>query len=57
MVFRTGEESPCTGIAILHEDIATVGEDGRIVLLSTRQDDPLRVIGKFILDIGYQKLT
>ncbi|KAG8245999.1 Nucleoporin Nup43 [Homalodisca vitripennis] len=36
--FPTGEESSCTGLASFEEDVATIGEDGRINLLSTREE-------------------
>lgn len=43
--FRTGEESACSGLATFEEDVATIGEDGRINLLSTRQEDSVRIYG------------
>ncbi|KAJ9595957.1 hypothetical protein L9F63_012850 [Diploptera punctata] len=42
--FECGEKCPCTGLACFEEDIATVGEDGRLVLLTARQKRPLRCI-------------
>ena len=44
--YKTKEPSPCTGLACFEEDIATIGEDGRIVLLTLVQTKPIRVIGK-----------
>lgn len=44
--FEFGGSSPCTGLACFEEDIATVGEDGRLVLLTARQNRPVRRIEK-----------
>ena len=39
-------ECPCTGVAAKGDDtVVTVGEDGRICVLSTEQTAPVRVIG------------
>lgn len=41
---------PCTGVAAKGDDtVVTVGEDGRICVLSTEQSAPVRIIGK----VGY----
>lgn len=42
--FKTGERSSCTGIATFEEDVATIGEDGRINLLSLHSERLVRVI-------------
>ncbi|GLH06246.1 Coatomer subunit beta' [Gryllus bimaculatus] len=44
--FSYGNCCPCTGLACFEEDIATIGEDGRIALLTARQKNPLRKIDK-----------
>ncbi|XP_069668662.1 nucleoporin Nup43 isoform X2 [Periplaneta americana] len=44
--FSFERSSPCTGLACFEEDIATVGEDGRLVLLTARQKRPVRRIEK-----------
>lgn len=44
--FKTKESSPCTSLACFEEDVATVGEDGRIALLTVTQNKPIRVIGR-----------
>lgn len=45
--FKNGDASSCTGLACFEEDIATVGEDGRITLITVSQTKPVRTIGKF----------
>ena len=49
MCFRFGGCSPCTGLACFEEDIASVGEDGCLLLLTATQKKPVRRIGEFTL--------
>lgn len=42
--FMSGDESPCTGLATFDKDIASIGEDGRIVLLTAHQQSPVAVV-------------
>ena len=42
--FEYGGSSPCTGLACFEEDVATVGEDGRLILLTARQKQTVRRI-------------
>lgn len=42
--FRFGGKSPCTGLACFEEDIASVGEDGCLSLLTATQKKPVRRI-------------
>ncbi|XP_034952002.1 pre-mRNA-splicing factor ATP-dependent RNA helicase DHX15 isoform X2 [Chelonus insularis] len=42
--FDTAENASCTALATFNQDIATVGEDGRINLLTAQQKKPVRVI-------------
>ncbi|XP_075223788.1 nucleoporin 43 [Lycorma delicatula] len=42
--FSSGDKSSCTGLATFEEDVATIGEDGRISLLSLHHEKLLRVI-------------
>ncbi|PSN43436.1 Nucleoporin Nup43 [Blattella germanica] len=39
--FEFGAVSSCTGLACFEEDIATVGEDGRLILLTARRKQPV----------------
>lgn len=41
---RTKDEASCTALATFDQDIATVGEDGRINLLTSQQKKQFRVI-------------
>lgn len=43
--YKTGEPCVCSDISCLDEDVASVGEDGRIVLLTANEPQPVRVIG------------
>lgn len=43
-VFKNGEESSCTSLAIYDNDIVTVGEDGRINLLNAKSSKVLRTV-------------
>ena len=49
---------PCTGVVAKGDDtVVTVGEDGRISVLSIEQTTPVRVIGKlFVASITYTSL-
>lgn len=38
---------PCTALATNGDQIASVGEDGNLVILNPSQDQPVRNIGKF----------
>lgn len=42
--FASGDTSPCTGISVFDKDIATVGEDGRLNILSSNGMNVLREI-------------
>lgn len=42
---NTNDYAPCTGLSTFEQDIASVGEDGRINLLTAGQKQPVRVIG------------
>lgn len=42
--FKTLEHASCTGLSAFEQDIATVGEDGKINLLTAAQKKPVRVI-------------
>ncbi|KAG8234873.1 hypothetical protein J437_LFUL014565 [Ladona fulva] len=39
-----GEHCPCTALASFDEDIVTVGEDGRMVLLTAHRKNPVRIM-------------
>lgn len=41
----TGEQATCSGLALFEDDIATIGEDGRINLLSAKQEGSVRIYG------------
>lgn len=43
--FQYDEPSPCTSLALYENDIVTVGEDGRINLLSAQSNIIIRRIG------------
>lgn len=43
--FKNGEAAACTDISSFDGDIVSIGEDGRIVLLSVAQKNPVQVIG------------
>lgn len=43
--FKNGDSAPCTDIGSFDGDIISVGEDGRIVLLSVGQKTPVQIIG------------
>ncbi|KAK2575703.1 hypothetical protein KPH14_012093 [Odynerus spinipes] len=42
--FKTSDHAPCTALSNFEQDIVSVGEDGRINLLTTSQKKPVRVI-------------
>lgn len=42
--FKTTDQASCTALATFNQDIATVGEDGKINLLAGQQKKPFRVI-------------
>lgn len=42
--FKTLEHAPCTGLSTFEQDIATVGEDGKINLLTASEAKPVRTI-------------
>ncbi|KAK0094826.1 hypothetical protein PV326_009889 [Microctonus aethiopoides] len=42
--FKTSEQASCTALATFKQDIATVGEDGKINLLTAQQKTPVRTI-------------
>lgn len=46
--FKNGESSPCTALALYENDIATVGEDGCINLLTAQSQIVVRKIGRTI---------
>lgn len=43
--FSVNEPASCTALSTFEQDIATVGEDGRINLLTAQQKNPVRTIG------------
>lgn len=45
--YRTLDYAPCTALSNFEQDIVSVGEDGKINLLTTTQKKPVRVIGKY----------
>lgn len=44
--FRDGEPSPCTALTSHGNDLVTVGEDGRINVLTAQSTNVVRSIGK-----------
>lgn len=46
-LYRTLDYAPCTALSNFEQDIVSVGEDGRINLLTTTQQKPVRIIGKY----------
>ncbi|XP_014236487.1 nucleoporin Nup43 [Trichogramma pretiosum] len=42
--FNKNESAPCTALSNFEQDIVSVGEDGRINLLTAQQQNPVRVI-------------
>ncbi|KAL1508944.1 hypothetical protein ABEB36_003758 [Hypothenemus hampei] len=42
--FKNGDLSPCLSLAIYEQDLVTVGEDGRINVLTTQSSDVIRSI-------------
>lgn len=55
--FSTEEQSSCTAVACFEEDVATVGEDCRIALLTVTQTKPVRVIGKYSFKVPFYFYT
>lgn len=47
--FKTKEPSSCTALACFEEDVASVGEDGRIALLTVTQTKPVGIIGVYTI--------
>lgn len=45
-VFRTTDYASCTALSTFEQDIASVGEDGKLNLLTAAEKKPVRVIGK-----------
>lgn len=45
MCFSTGDLCPSTDITFFEDYIVSVGEDGRIVLISVKDNEPYRIIG------------
>lgn len=45
---RTTDYASCTALSNFEQDIASVGEDGRLNLLTAAQKKPVRTIGKII---------
>lgn len=51
--FKNSDPTSCTGLSTYDEDIVTIGEDGRINLLTSRRETLVRTIGLYsILDIS-----
>ena len=44
---RSEENASCTAFSTFEQDIVSVGEDGRIHLLTAQQKEIVRTIGKF----------
>lgn len=44
----TGELCPVTDITVFEDMLASVGEDGRIVITSLKENEPFRIIGIFL---------
>jgi len=47
MSFRKGIRCSCTALANFGLDVVSVGDDGRIALLTGRRAQPVRVIGEY----------
>lgn len=44
--YRTTDYASCTALSTFEQDIASVGEDGKLNLLTAAEKKPVRVIGK-----------
>lgn len=47
--YKTGDHAACTDVSCFDGDIVSIGEDGRIVLLSVAQKHPVQIIGEYSL--------
>jgi len=45
--YRTTDYASCTALSTFEQDIASVGEDGKLNLLTAAEKKPVRVIGKY----------
>lgn len=45
-VYRTTDYASCTALSTFEQDIASVGEDGKLNLLTAAEKKPVRIIGK-----------
>lgn len=45
---RTTDYASCTALSTFEQDIASVGEDGKLNLLTAVERKPVRIIGKYI---------
>lgn len=45
---RTTDYASCTALSTFEQDIASVGEDGKLNLLTAAEKKPVRIIGKHI---------
>lgn len=43
---RTTDYASCTALSTFEQDIASVGEDGKLNLLTAVEKKPVRIIGK-----------
>lgn len=44
---RTADYASCTALSTFEHDVASVGEDGKLNLLTAAEKKPVRVIGKY----------
>jgi len=46
-IYRTTDYASCTALSTFEQDVASVGEDGKLNLLTAAEKKPVRVIGKY----------
>lgn len=44
--YRTTDYASCTALSNFEQDIASVGEDGKLNLLTAAEKEPVRIIGR-----------
>lgn len=49
--FNNGYISSCTGLSVYEEDVATIGEDGCLNLLTSKRETIVRTFGNYSLFI------
>lgn len=49
--FSNGDISSCTGLSVYEEDVATIGEDGCLNLLTSKRETIVRTFGKYLFFI------